>query len=397
MKHIIYQIIDDYDLGNETEFNSTLRNLSADELDLILNRMDSWYKSNRETLLSQTENDSLFNIWLPKTRAQSLIELSSRCVVSDKVVVDDSFYSYLAFYSAVKSDPDYLAKNFNLDRLEIDPKLLYIYMQEVICDNLSKLIDFYLRAKSLVDHGQLIPFVDVTTTWYEPLSESSQENIVTTFFAAIMNSDQEMAGFLDESVAILHELNKSSFKDDRLVLRLGALVKRFFETGLEAGNLAGALLYGLLLSRLPANGLDLLDEQSPKILNVLLSVFGEAASKFNNIHGLKPFSSNTLCVPALGSVPFGEVLEVKNKEKDSFERFKTAIQVRVGKISSEPGTDDWEREILSIRSELKKDVADIDAALKESEKKPLQTIICRSDKSYLFGGFSFVWPFRARQ
>jgi hypothetical protein len=369
MKHVIYQIIDDLNLKKKTSVSSQLRKLSAGDITLILDKMDSWYESNRESLLLQTQSDSLFSIWLPRTRAQSLIELSSRCVVSDKIVVDDSFYNYLVMFNRFKEEPDFLSKKYQ--NFYPSSKVHYDYFtwaedyfQESICDNLSKLIDFYLRAKPLVDHDQLIPFIDITTTSSGASSLLNSEG-VEELWKKLEYADPEVYKISDALEMLSGEIdNADKSLQNTLLLKIKTLKKREFELGLETFNLIGALSYGLLFSRLPAKGMDLLDENTPKLINILLDLFQKAMEKTDEVVPLRSFSNNTLLIPALGQVPFGEVMEVKEKERDSFQRFKAALEGRVAKMSSEPGTDEWEREILAIRSELKKDVADIDGALK---------------------------------
>ena len=92
----------------------------------------------------------------------------------------------------------------------------------------------------------------------------------------------------------------------------------------------------------------------------MIRVFQSSYSlKNSNEMLLFPFSRNTLEIPTLQNLPIQEILEVKYKYKDSFENFKNSILTKAVKINSSPGSDDWEREILDTKLNLKKEIIEI--------------------------------------
>jgi hypothetical protein len=368
MKHIIYKVIDDFHLASKTNLESHLRAMSANDVNMLLDELDRWYENNRDELLLHTHKSNMFSIWLPRTRTQSLMDLSARSVIADKIIIDDTLYNYFSLYSIQKEEPDYFKKKMKGFGLLIGQEKFSEWgneqIEKMLCRDISVLIDFYLRAKVLVDEDRFLPFIDAKAGMNPP-------DELEPLFRQIAFANPELNQVYYEIGQILEmpkHLRKTTFST------IQALAERGFEVEVELANLIGALSYSVIFSNLPAPGIDLLDEHTPILLNKLISLFQYAVRDAEDIVPLTPFSESTLIVPTLGNVPLSEVLEIKEKEKDAFYRFKAGLEARVAKISSEPGSDEWERDILAVRSDLKKDVVEIDAALASLKRDHLKRL-----------------------
>ena len=80
MEHIIYKILDEYGLSKPTvgDIEQRLKSLSSDDLEEALDKMDSWYASKRADIRRMLKDSDFFTVWIPRSRAESLNELSCR-------------------------------------------------------------------------------------------------------------------------------------------------------------------------------------------------------------------------------------------------------------------------------------------------------------------------------
>ncbi|MCB9421887.1 MAG: hypothetical protein H6667_18950 [Ardenticatenaceae bacterium] len=365
--HIVYQILRDLNIHNESDVEFRVANLPLSEIDQLLNKMDSWYRLQQTQFpVTSAENSSVFDIWIPTTPVEAIHRLSSNLLFAETVYLADPLYDYLVFLS----QSNQMGKIFS-DLMAEQNKHICIscigktnqLTEEIIRDKLTKIITFYLRSDPLVDSGLVIPYVDISPkSWPAfdaPLDKllAKHDKDVQEFLSLVKRNQKQIEKL---SIEAGHSINPASLPYVRLSI----------ETMLD--KTLGVVGVNEIFSNrfVPAPGIDFMGHISGGIIK---SLYGFIKKKARiGVEFIPTINNSYLTLPTLAGVPLQELPEILYKERDSLEQFKEFLTLKIASISSPYGTIDWENEIEVTRSDLRHKLVELEKTLSHIKKEHLR-------------------------
>jgi hypothetical protein len=359
INHIALQIIQDLDISDETAAYKRVKDLADGDINAILDKMDSWYRTQNNNLSQEiSAKKTVFDFWIPTPTSQSLSKLTANLLFADSVVLSDPLYDHLCFISGGAHIGAYIQQKKKLEGThicntcsqEMDNISLDIYREKI-----AEIIIFYLKVKPLIEKGTVIPYVSPQQAPWQ-LTEIPLADVVKEY-------DESVAEFLklqeknQEQVLVFAKKSNHSINQFSLPL---------FKTGIGLGYdsfLATIAVGDVLLNPVTAPSIDFLENVSDGIFRGLVKQLRRhgAISKKNSF--TPSTYENAFMLPTLSGVPIQAISEIVYKEKDSLEQFKASINTKILAISAPPGSREWEQQIESMRNALNRDLIELERTL----------------------------------
>lgn len=365
-KHVVYELIEDLGIHDEKSVETRISSLNSNDIDYLLDKMDTWYSKQK---IKEKQNCTVLDFWIPTPTENSLYEISSNLLFSNSVILVDPLYDYLCLLSNGSMAQSILKiKSERKEHVcQQCSSALYSLESKILKSKITSVISFYMKSKPLVDDGKLIPHVDLITKVGSFMDDvDSMMNIYEKYdddvkkFNSVMKRNKEFLNNVGEReghfvtdtyIPFLEEQIKMNQQKIPVLLSIEQLIKN---------------------QSTPAVSIDFLGHISDGFFRGLIKYFNKIAKDELPSNYIAPSIEHYATLPTLVGVPIQHIPEVLDHEKDSLEQFKAYLISSIASISSPLGTQEWYAEIEKIRTNLQKEVIELERTFVHIKKDHLK-------------------------
>lgn len=364
-EHIILQVLKDLNINSEPDVEKRLAELDSQSIGLILNKMESWYRTQGASALGKKAENSIFDVWIPTTPKDGIYSIASNLLLADTVTLSDPLFDTLSLLESDSYSINTAISMMNENKHLCSSCLgqLSSMTNSILKIKVANILVFYFRSKPLLENKQLIPYADLSQKYYPSL--------IPPMIDLFIKYDNEL-GVTFKYFAQVNKQIRSKMGNNHLFDVPQADIHHFLEVWFQRSYALMGVFDVFTVKNIHAPSIDFLGDISASVLNALLKFLQENLKQEVTPDFLVPNKRDYFELPTLAGVPMQSIPEIVYKEKDAFEQLKSSINLKLTKLSAQFGTTEWQVQINSIRAEIQHDLLELNRTLKHIRTDHLQ-------------------------
>lgn len=368
----LFKLLDEFDLAKPKNRIKNLINLSTNDLDVLIEALSESF-TEKTSIASASEQTNPWELCLPFFSNATLEQIPSYLFAFDKVCILDPLVDY--FYElqdpnisvVEKASRILLEKNENppqATKYATNPDLYRIIkpfldqasweikLKEISAKKIDGVINHYLKYKELIQENILIPYVDLSSDY-------------SNYAAGMLYMVDNLVNKIAEKYSIskdTYSKEREKFKNDPqgLINSAEDFMPILWSEASEVLHFMPSALN--FKSTFPSNSYPNItfgDEKNKVLLDSTIALLSKSL-KDENIENIKwPNHNDELIFPSLSGIPSDDILNIRQKEKEAFEKYRYYTQKKLLEMKAVAGTKDYASLTKAFQIEQKAQITEI--------------------------------------